>query len=171
MPIMVAEGPKYVLCPAGTFQGVCVDVIVNGKVVQEFRGKKKLVDKVTLRVQLAEVNAETGKRYSIQKRYTLSLNEKATLRKDLEGWRGRAFTKEELAGFDLEKLLGANGLFSVVHFQGKTDPTQTFASIQSVMALPKGMERISAVDYVRECDRPDAPNAEKEPEADEVLEF
>jgi hypothetical protein len=107
----------------------------------------------------------------VQKRYTASLNEKATLRKDLESWRGKPFTKEELAAFDLEKLLGANGLFSVVHIKGRKDPSQTFAAIQSAMALPKGMERIAPVEYVRECDRADAPNAEKEPEVDEVIEF
>lgn len=37
---------------------------------------------------------------------TNCLGPKANLRKLLEGWRGRAFTKEELDGFDLSVLLG-----------------------------------------------------------------
>jgi len=47
-----------------------------------------------------------GNRFVISKTYTASLNEKATLSKDLESWRGRAFTAEERAGFDLETVIG-----------------------------------------------------------------
>jgi len=36
---------------------------------------------------------------TINKTYTLSLGEKASLRKDLSAWRGRDFTEEELKGF------------------------------------------------------------------------
>tara|TARA_R110002020_G_scaffold49241_1_gene140287 strand:- start:1526 stop:1996 length:471 start_codon:yes stop_codon:yes gene_type:complete len=40
------------------------------------------------------------------KQYTLSLNEKAALYKDLCAWRKKQFTDEELKGFDLTNVLG-----------------------------------------------------------------
>lgn len=47
-----------------------------------------------------------GKRFIVTKTYNATLNEKATLSKDLESWRGKAFTAEERAGFDTEVLIG-----------------------------------------------------------------
>ena len=41
---------------------------------------------------------------TISATYTLSLGERSNLRKMLESWRSRAFTPEELQGFDLEKV-------------------------------------------------------------------
>ena len=38
--------------------------------------------------------------------YNMFFNDKARLRKDLESWRGRQFSQEELQGFDISKLLG-----------------------------------------------------------------
>ena len=58
-----------------------------------------------------------GKPFLISRRYSLSLHEKSSLRRDLESWRGRAFTQEELRGFDLEVLIGVGCLVSVVHEQ------------------------------------------------------
>ena len=40
-----------------------------------------------------------GKPFLVRRRYTASLHEKSALRKDLESWRGRAFTNVELDGF------------------------------------------------------------------------
>jgi hypothetical protein len=40
------------------------------------------------------------------KKFTLSLNEKATLRKFLAWWRGKDLSKEECQNFDITKLLG-----------------------------------------------------------------
>jgi hypothetical protein len=76
----------------------------------------------------------------ISKRYTLSLNEKASLRKDLQSWRGRPFTSAELAGFDVSKLIGANCLLSVLH---QDRAGATYANISSISALPKSMKSVA----------------------------
>jgi hypothetical protein len=76
----------------------------------------------------------------ISKRYTLSLNEKASLRKDLQSWRGRPFTPAELAGFDVSKLIGANCLLSVLH---QDRAGATYANISSISALPKSMKSVA----------------------------
>ena len=73
---------------------------------------------------------------TISKRYTASLNESANLRQDLAAWRGRDFTPEELAGFDLKNIIGKSCLINVIH---KESNGKTYANIQNIMALPKGM--------------------------------
>ena len=74
----------------------------------------------------------------ISKRYTASLNEKSTLRSDLAAWRGRDFTPEELAAFDLRNIVGASCLINVIH---KESNGKTYANIGNIMALPKGMTK------------------------------
>ncbi len=69
--------------------------------------------------------------------YTVSLSEKANLRQMLETWRGRAFTADELSGFDLSSLLGVPCMLSVVH---KTKPNGDIrAQVQSVAKLHKSI--------------------------------
>lgn len=81
-------------------------------------------------------NAQTGNRV-IGKAYTVSLHENANLRAVLESWRGRGFTKEELDGFDITKLLGAPCMINVTHSEkgGKT-----YANVLSVTPLPKALK-------------------------------
>lgn len=74
---------------------------------------------------------------AISQRYTLSLNEKANLRKHLESWRGRSFTADELKGFDLRNILGKPCLLNITH--NSTD-RGTFANISSITPLMDGME-------------------------------
>lgn len=75
---------------------------------------------------------------NISKTYTASLNDSANLRQDLAAWRGRDFTAEELAGFDLHKIVGTSCLLNVIH---KESNGKTYANISSIMALPKGMPK------------------------------
>lgn len=76
--------------------------------------------------------------FTIAKEYTLSLYEKANLRHDLESWRGKPFTAEELKGFDISKLIGAPCLLSIIHKTAKSG--NEYAAIASVSSLPKGMK-------------------------------
>lgn len=71
---------------------------------------------------------------SIGRFYTLSLNEKAALRADLENWRGKAFTDAELAGFDLQSLIGKACQLMVVHAEASG---KTYANIKGVMGLSR----------------------------------
>src|SRR5688572_23018431 len=96
---------------------------------------------------------ENGKPFLVRRRYTCSLHEKAALRGDLESWRGRAFTDQELQAFDLESLLGVNCLLNILH---ECRNGSTYANVSSIMRLPKGMPAPTARDYTRMCDRPAA---------------
>ena len=141
------EQADYRPAPEGLHQGVCVDVMDLGMKDTPF-GKKH---KVRFRWQLENRDPETGKRFSIQKDYTLSLHEQANLTKDLESWRGKRFTLEELNGFDLEVVIGANCQIQVVHNAGKEG--QTWANVQTIVPINSKMTKIHPEEYVREKDR------------------
>lgn len=104
--------------PSGTHVGRCYAVVDLGTQDDTFNNKPRLVHKVRVswEIPALRVNLEDGQRpASVHKKYTLSLSEKATLRHDLESWRGRAFTDAELKGFVLSKLLGVPALLGVTH--------------------------------------------------------
>jgi len=149
MSIIAKDNRKdFLPAPEGLHQAVCVDVIDRG--LQETPWGAK--EQVQIRWQLEAVNPETDKPFLTVKTYTLSLNEKATLRHHLEAWRGKKFTKEELDGFDLEKLLGANCQIQIVH--NIAEDGRTYSNVQAIVPLGKGMVKMTtSADYVREKDR------------------
>lgn len=91
-----------------------------------------------LRIELEdkETKAKLDLPRAISKKYTLSLGDKANLRKDLVSWRGRDFTQDELDGFDVKNLLGVACLLQVIH---TTKGKKTYANIATVTKVPKGM--------------------------------
>jgi hypothetical protein len=86
-----------------------------------------------LPTELIEEGDFAGQPYAVSKFYTASLGEKANLRKDLEAWRGRAFTEQELMGFDVKAILGKSCMLSIIH----NDKDR--AKISGVMSVMKGM--------------------------------
>lgn len=125
--------------PEGTHLGVCNMLIDLG--MQYNETYKNTARKVLIGWELPEetIELEDGTHpRMISKRYTASLNESANLRQDLAAWRGRDFTPEELAAFDLRNIIGKSCLLTVIH---KESNGKTYANIQSVAALPKGMQK------------------------------
>ncbi|HKZ74731.1 MAG TPA: hypothetical protein VJ011_11745, partial [Steroidobacteraceae bacterium] len=78
---------------------------------------------------------------NIGKFYTASLSERAALRRDLESWRGKPFTRDELSGFNLFRILGTACQVTVAHNESNGE---TYANVTGVMALPKGAPRPQA---------------------------
>lgn len=152
--IVKDSGGDFKPCPGGQHQVVCVDVVDRGMVTGEY-GTKHMVQ---LRWETADQDTERNPPgpYLIVRSYTASLHEKSKLRADLEAWRGRPFTAQELAGFDVETVIGANGLMQVIQRTGNNG--KVFANVQAIMGLPRGMPKIEpSPTYVRVKDRPD-PN-------------
>lgn len=131
---------EFELTPAGSHIAVCYRAIDLGTQLIEWKGNQKKQRKIMLSWELCDEFMKEGKNeglpFSIHKRYTFSSSEKSTLIKDLEGWRGRAFTKEEYGKFSIQVLMGIGCMLSVVHVErdGKT-----YANIGSIMKLPKGV--------------------------------
>lgn len=154
-----SSGSTFTPCPIGTYQAVCVDVVDHGLIEVTFNGHTRQQHKVSLVWVTNEINPENDKPFLVQRRFTNSLNEKSALRPFLEGWRGKPFSAEELKGFDLEKLIGVNGLISVIH--RTSDDGRVWANVTSVGPLMRGMAKIVVPpDYVRRKDRePEAQQA------------
>jgi len=77
------------------------------------------------------------------------MNEKATLRKLVEGIIGTALTDKEAEIFDIEQLLGEACLLNVIH---KDSPKGIRANIQGASPLPKGMTAPDMVNEARSID-------------------
>lgn len=133
------------LIPAGNYVARCYKMIEIGTVPTEYLGQEKMTHKVRfgweLPTELKVFNPEKGEQpLVIDKEYTLSLADKANLRKDLKSWRGKDFTDAEAEAFDVTKLLGVQCLINIIHINGKKDPTKVYEAIGSISPLPKGME-------------------------------
>lgn len=154
MPKATASGTaNYRPCPEGVAQAVIVDVVDLGKVKSTFGDEEKLTHKIAVVFQIDE-RRDDGQRFHIWKRYTLSLHERATLRKDIETLRGRKFTPEEVEdGFETEDMVGWNALVTVVHNQVGD---RTYANITAVAPLMKGMAKLEAEPYERPTPKAEA---------------
>jgi len=121
---------------AGSYPSKLVALVDLGTQRSEFEGEIKEQKKIRL---LFEVNEqkEDGSNFTIKKDFTLSLDESAGLRKFLQTWRGKTFTAEELKGFDIAKLLGANALLSIVEKESKNG--KVYSTLDTASILPKGM--------------------------------
>ena len=159
MAIIAKESTReWTQVPEGLHQAVCCDVIDLGLVKTEWGEKPKV--KLVFQIALFDDNGgelynpdftEVDRRFEVNRPFGLSLSEKSLLRPFLEAWRGRKFTKEELSGFDLENLIGANCQVQIIH--NITDQGRTFSNIQAIVPLGRGMAKIHAQDYVRVKDR------------------
>lgn len=152
---MIVREPEqqFIQAPAGVHGAVCVDEVDMGEVPNRFDPESGPVPTVRLFWQIDE-NMPDGRPYLIKKDYRASLHEKAGLRKDLEAWRGRPFTFDELAGFDLENVVGAPCMINIVKKTSRKG--KEFSNIASITPLPRGMSPIQPHDYIRHKDRPKA---------------
>jgi hypothetical protein len=152
MPIIAKAGGNFVPAPAGTHCATCVDVVDHGIIEVTYQGRTQRKHKISLVWQIDE-DLPDGRPYLVKRRYTCSLHEKSALRRDLESWRGRAFTDEELQAFDLETLLSAPCLLSLIHEQRNGS---IYCNVNTIMRMRKGMTAPTPRDYIRVCDRPPA---------------
>lgn len=138
--------PKIPLPEPGTTQAVCCAVWDLGLQKTTYMGEDKIQHKIIIAWEVTEkINVPdseyNGKPYMLNRKYTLSLGDKANLRKDLESWRGKPFTAEELMnGFDLEKLYGVNCLIGIKHEADRNDASKVYANVSAILPLPKGTE-------------------------------
>lgn len=139
--VYASEGEKkeFYLVPAGTYQAVAYDVWDIGFQKSQFQGKESYKHKVIIAFELNNkipFGKYAGKRATVTQRYTLSLNSKASLRRMLENWRGRAFTAAELKQFPLSSIIGANAMVSIVHNEVGD---RVYANLGSVSKVMEGL--------------------------------
>ncbi len=145
MAIIAADsGSNFKLVPPGNHIARCYRMIDLGTQPVEREGVTKLQHKIRIGWELHGVDddgnplvQDDGRPMTVTKQYTLSLGKVATLRADLESWRGRPFTDEELRGFDIGKLLNVYCMLQVIH---NASNGKTYANIASISKVPAALK-------------------------------
>lgn len=142
-------GGEFQQPPVGTEAARCVKIIDIGTQKGEYQGKVNIRRQVIIGWELPNAlmteGEAAGKPFVVSKFYTASLSEKANLRKDLENWRGKAFSDQELMGFHAKNIMGKTCLLSL------TENDKQKVRVTGVMAVPKGTkvpEQINASVYL-----------------------
>lgn len=140
-------GGNYKRVPPGAYIGRCYALIDLGTQISVGQHGEKAQHKLQLRWELfgedesgAPLTVEVdGKEMpmTISKSFTVSLHEKATLRKDLAAWRGRDFTDEEAKAFDVSKLLGA---YCMVNVTTSENNGKTYSNVAGLTPLPGALK-------------------------------
>ncbi len=134
------NGQDFEAIPTGVQQAVCSAIHDLG-MQPGFQGK--IQHKVAIVWELDELRKEgdfAGQRFIVCKTYNATLNERSNLSKDLESWRGTAFTPEQRAGFELDSLLGSNCNLNMVE---KTNTTgRTYVNIAGITGPHKGQTKM-----------------------------
>lgn len=130
------------LMEAGSYAARCYSMVELGTIEEDYQGEKKIQRKIRLAWEFPTethvFNSDKGKEPMVLgKEYTFSMHEKASLRKDLGAWRGRTFTDEDAAAFDIGRLLGVECLINVS--QHVTLAGKTVNKIMGLGRMPKGM--------------------------------
>ena len=134
-------GRDFKKVPAGCHFAICNMVVDLGVQEATFKQQAKQMHQVYLRWETPDERVTYEKDgttvegpCSIGATYTLSLSEKANLRKVLENWRGVPFTSQELRGFDITTVAGKCCQIMVQH---KAVGDKTYANITGVMGISK----------------------------------
>lgn len=140
MSLTVKKTGDFVKMPEGTHAARCYQVIDIGTQRIEYphgSGDFKNQQKIVLSFESPDELMEDGQPFIIHQEYTASFGDKAKLRQHLESWRGKQFTKEELAGFYVGNLLTQACLITVVHRTSGTG--NVYANVTNISAPVKGM--------------------------------
>lgn len=121
------SGPQEQV-PAGNHVAVLVALVDLGTQHREFKGEAKWVREALLVWELPTKKKSNGKPFVIDKAYTLSLNEKATLRKVAEAMTGAKIA--DGANFDVTALVGKACMLNVLQND------KGYARVEAVTGFP-----------------------------------
>lgn len=143
---------KFKPHPTGQYVGQCVDTIDLGDTVESYTGQEdRLTHKCAIVFRTGERNEQTGEFIDIAREFTVSMGEKANLRKFLEQWRGQPYEPSQIEdGVPLHKLTGNHGLLTIAH--KKSTQGKTYATITACVGIPKQMAATTTkyTDYLRD---------------------
>lgn len=159
MALIVREsnggGSNFEPAPEGTHIARCYAVIDIG---HQYNDKyENWQHRLYISWELPTELREDGTPFVISKRYTASLSDRATLRHDLEAWRGKKFTKDELLGFELKNIIGKPCMINIAHTE-RGD--RKYADVAAIMCLPNGTVCPSAINEPQLFDIPMEKNGD-----------
>lgn len=142
-------GGDFKKVPPGAYIGRCFSLIDLGTQLTSGQYGEKLQHKIRIGWELfGEDDAgqpltimidDKEMPLTISKSYTMSLHEKASLRKDLAAWRGKDFTEVEAKGFDVSKLLGAYCMVNAVNSETNG---KTYTNVAGLTPLPGALRNV-----------------------------
>ena len=141
-------GKDFAPVPTGMHHAVCYALIDIGTQPKfgNFPSRRKSLfiwEIPSERIDVERDGKKVNLPRAISEKFTTSLNEKGNLRPMLESWRGKSFTAEELAGFDMSTVVGANCFLNVIHKNGKGEKAnRVYANVASINPLPKGTAKL-----------------------------
>ncbi len=142
--IATGSNKEFKPVPEGNHMAVCYRVIDLGTQRWEYLGEPQIGHKVLIAWELhgeaddgTPLTTDDGLPLAVSKKYTLSLGKKANLRADLESWRGKAFTEQEMAGFDIHTLLGVPCMLTIKH---EKKGEKTYANVATVSRFPAALK-------------------------------
>lgn len=142
-----AGGGNFKRVPAGVHIGRCYSLIDLGTQVTDGQYGQKEQHKIRIGWELFGEDEEGNPLtvdvdgyqmpMTISKNYTVSLHEKANLRKELAAWRGKDFTDEEAKSFDVSRLVGAYCMINVTisETNGKT-----YSNVGGLTPIPNALK-------------------------------
>lgn len=144
------------LIPADNYMATCYQMIYIGTVPEEYQGEQKQVPKVLLTWEIPALmkvyKEERGPEPAvITKEFSFSMGEKANLRKFLSNWRGKAFTNDEAAAFDIAVLLGQPCMLNVIHKTSEKSGN-SYQDVGSASRLPSGIPAPQKINPAMEFD-------------------
>jgi hypothetical protein len=163
--IVEESGGSFEACPSGMHLAKCYRIVDLGTQKSEYMGQVKYLHKIMLGWEIhttkedgSALKMRDGRPFAMFKNYTLSWSEKANLRLDLQSWRGKPFTQEEMRRFDLETVLGAWCLLNVIERPGKDG--KNYVNIDTVTPVPPMMKKAGLPEGVNKIemfnlDKPD----------------
>lgn len=133
------SGSSFAPIEPGTYPAICYALIDCGMQYNETykNSSPKVIIMWEIPSETITINDVEVSR-TLSKTYTSSLSERATLRQDLQTWRGRDFTEAELEGFDLRKILGAPCLLNITRTERNG---KTYSNIGAISSMIKGMPK------------------------------
>lgn len=140
-------GGNFKRVPPGAYIGRCYSLVDLGTQLTTGQFGDKMQHKMRIGWELfgedengepltIEVDGKTMP-LTITKGYTVSLHEKASLRRDLAAWRGKDFTDEEAKGFDVQKLIGA---YCMVNVTTSETNGKTYSNVAGLTPLPGALK-------------------------------
>jgi hypothetical protein len=154
MGLIAKDSGSFTPVPAGMHLARCYRIVDLGTQKSEYKGQVKHQPKAMFQFEIhgeddkgAPMVTADGKPLSIAKSYTVNLSDKSNLRKDLQMWRGRDFTAQELRGFELTNVLGVWAMLTVSHTESNG---KTYTNIASVNPVPMAMKKAGLPEGVNE---------------------
>lgn len=145
MSLVAKSESNFVPVPTGMHLARCYRIIDLGTQESTYMGAVKHLHKVMLQFEVHSEDAQgnptvtsKGDPMSLSKNYTVTLADKSTLRKDLQTWRGKDFTADELRGFELKNVLGQWAMISVVETENNG---QTYTNIANINPVPASIKK------------------------------